>query len=225
MFSTNSIEQQHQELKRQISAHDTYPCFLLDQSFQQKYSSPMNSFVSAQSFSASSRTPTNRTSNKTNQQYRLFPSSPSNNLNSTRVVSTTQQRSTVQLVDVPIEKTIVPLRTMTDLFPSFSYTTMKIKSKTYSNSKNLTKTNPSINNNLTVSIFAFRDEDFEMIRRIFQEIGPTDSLRRGSPSTNENILHVTYRTNVSCQNALSRDGMIVNGHMIGVVRSLENSTI
>ncbi|CAF4716427.1 unnamed protein product, partial [Rotaria socialis] len=34
MSSSTSIEQQHQEFKRQISTHDAYPCFLLDQTFQ-----------------------------------------------------------------------------------------------------------------------------------------------------------------------------------------------
>ncbi|CAF4610048.1 unnamed protein product, partial [Rotaria magnacalcarata] len=66
---------------------------------------------------------------KQSNQYRLFPSSPSNNLNTNRI----NTRSATQIVDVPIEKTIVPLRTMTDLFPSFSYSNMKTSNRKSSN--------------------------------------------------------------------------------------------
>src|SRR5215470_9569987 len=108
MSSSTSIEQQHQELKRQISTPDTYPCFLLDQTFQQRISSPASnvipSFLSAQTFSPLGKSPmttltanTSRLSTKQSNQYRLFPSSPSNNLNTNR----THTRSTTQIVDVP----------------------------------------------------------------------------------------------------------------------------
>lgn len=227
MASSSSIEQQHQEFKRQISAHETFPCFLLDQTFQQRFSSPSTntvpSFLSAQTLSPMARTPmTNnvtttqgRLSAKSSNQYRLFPSSPSNISNPTRT-NPSNQRSSGQLVDVPIEKTIVPLRTLPDVFPSYSYTMMKTK-RNQSRFEPLRVPEKNSTSNLTVSIFGFRDEDFETMIRQFQDIGPVQHIERPVGCENGNFIHITYTNNVSCQNALNRDGMICNGHMIGVV--------
>jgi hypothetical protein len=223
MSSSTSIEQQHQEFKRQMSAHDTYPCFLLDQTFQQRISSPasnvMPSFLSAQAFSPLGKSPmstlpTNpsRLATKQPNQYRLFPSSPSNNLNTNR----TTARSTTQIVDVPIEKTIVPLRTMTDLFPSFSYTNMKTSNKKSSN-YSINSSNQISTNTIGVSIFGFREEDLEFLIQQFQDIGQIDKIERPLGCENGNFLNILYTNHVSCQNALNRDGIILNGHMIGVV--------
>jgi hypothetical protein len=221
MSSTSSIEQQHQEFKRQISAHDTYPCFLLDQTYQQRISSPtsnvMPSFVSAQAFSPLGKSPitinTSRLPTKQPNQYRLFPSSPSNNPNITR----TNTRSTTQIVDVPIEKTIVPLRTMTDLFPSFSYSNMKTSNNKISSNYSINTTNYNSTTTTGVSIFGFREEDLDFIIHQFQDIGQIDRIERPLGCENGNFLNIIYTNHVSCQNALSRDGIIYNGHMIGVV--------
>ncbi|CAF0994777.1 unnamed protein product [Adineta steineri] len=224
MSSSTSIEQQHQEFKRQISAHDTYPCFLLDQTFQQRISSNptsnvMPSFLSSQAFSPLAKSPmttlttsNNRLSNKQSNQYRLFPSSPSNNLTSTR----SNTRSTTQIVDVPIEKTIVPLRTMTDLFPAFSYTNMKISNKQSLNYP-MNTTNHIVPNTTGVSIFGFREEDLDMIIQQFDDIGQIEKVERPLGCENGNFLNIIYTNNVSCQNALNRDGISFNGYMIGVV--------
>jgi hypothetical protein len=226
MSSSTSIEQQHQEFKRQISTHDTYPCFLLDQTFQQRISSPnstvMPSFVSAQAYTPLAKSPigtlttnTSRLSNKQTNQYRLFPSSPSNNFNSNRTTNL-NTRSTTQIVDVSIEKTIVPLRTMTDLFPSFSYTNMKI-----SNKKRLNYSPNSTNQISTVtagvSIFGFREDDLELIVQQFEDIGQIEKLERPMGCENGNFLNIIYSNHVSSQNALNRDGTFFNGYMIGVV--------
>jgi len=223
MSSSTSIEQQHQEFKRQISTHDTYPCFLLDQTFQQRISSPtsnvMPSFLSAQTFSPLGKSPmptlttnTGRLSTKQSNQYRVFPSSPSNTLTSQR----TNTRSATQIVDVPIEKTIVPLRTMTDLFPSFSYTNMRISNKKSLNSS-INTNNPISTNTTGVSIFGFREEDLELILQQFQDIGQIEKLERPLGCENGNFLNIIYSNHVSSQNALNRDGISFNGHMIGVV--------
>jgi len=225
MSSSTSIEQQHQEFKRQISAHDTYPCFLLDQTFQQRISSPTSnvipSYLSTQTFSPLGKSPmttlttnTSRLSTKQqSNQYRLFPSSPSNNLNLNR----TNIRSTTQIVDVPIEKTIVPLRTMRDLFPSFSYTNMKISNNKKSSNYSINTTNRISTNTIGVSIFGFREEDLEFLIQQFQDIGQIDKIERPLGCENGNFLNIFYTNHVSCQNALSRDGIILNGYMIGVV--------
>jgi hypothetical protein len=224
MSSSTSIEQQHQEFKRQISTHDTYPCFLLDQTFQQRISSPTSnvipSFLSAQTYSPLGKSPmttltanTSRLSTKQSNQYRLFPSSPSNNLISTR----TNTRSTTQIVDVPIEKTIVPLRTMTDLFPSFSYTNMKISNQKKSSNYSINTTNQMPTNTIGVSIFGFREEDLEFLIQQFEDIGQIDQIDRPLGSENGNFLNIIYTNHVSCQNALNRDGILFNGYMIGVV--------
>jgi hypothetical protein len=224
MSSSTSIEQQHQEFKRQISTHDTYPCFLLDQTFQQRISSPtsnvMPSFLSAQAYSPLGKSPmttltTNpsRLSAKQSNQYRLFPSSPSNNLNSNR----TNIRSTTQIVDVPIEKTIVPLRTMTDLFPSFSYSNMKISNNKKSSNYSINPINPISLSTIGVSIFGFREEDLDLIIQQFEDIGQIDKIERPLGCENGNFLNIIYTNHVSCQNALNRDGIFLNGYMIGVV--------
>ncbi|CAF1082474.1 unnamed protein product [Rotaria sordida] len=223
MSTSTSIEQQHQEFKRQISTQDTYPCFLLDQTFQQRILSPtsnvMPSFLSTQTFSPLGKSPiptlttnTSRLSTKQSNQYRLFPSSPLNSLNTNR----TNTRSTTQIVDVPIEKTIVPLRTMTDLFPSFSYTNMKISNKKSSNF--LINTTNQISTSTTgVSIFGFRNEDLELIIQQFQDIGQIEEIQRPLGCENGNFLNIIYTNHVSYQNALNRNGIIFNGYMIGVV--------
>lgn len=224
MSSTTSIEQQHQEFKRQISVHDTYPCFLLDQTYQQRISNPSSnvipSFLSTQTFSPLGKSPmptlttnTSRLSTKQSNQYRLFPSSPSNNLTSTRPTT----RSTTQIVDVPIEKTIVPLKTMTDLFPSFSYTNMQISNKKKSSNYSINTNNLTTINTSGVSIFGFREEDFELIIQQFSDIGQIDGIERPLGCENGNFLNIIYTNHVSCQNALNRDGIIFNGYMIGVV--------
>jgi len=224
MYSSTSIEQQHQEFKRQISAHDTYPCYLLDQTFQQRISSPSSnvipSFSSAQTFSPLGKSPmttlttnTNRLLTKQSNQYRLFPSSPSNNLNSNR----TNIRSTTHIADVPIEKTIVPLRTMTDLFPSFSYTNMEISNNKKSSNSSINSINQISPNTIGVSIFGFREEDLEYLIQQFEDIGQIDKIQRPLGCENGNFLNIIYTNHVSCQNALSRDGIILNGYMIGVV--------
>ena len=220
-----SIEQQHQEFKRQISAHDTYPCYLLDQSYQQRISSPasnvMPSFLSAQAFSPLGKSPlstltgnTSRQTTKQPNQYRLFPSSPSNNVTTT---TRTNTRSATQIVDVPIEKTIVPLRTMTDLFPAFSYSNMKASNKKKSFNSSINSTNQISTNPTGVSIFGFREEDLDFIIQQFQDIGQIDQIERPLGCENGNFLNIIYTNHVSCQNALNRDGIIFNGHMIGVV--------
>ncbi|CAF2106082.1 unnamed protein product [Rotaria magnacalcarata] len=223
MSSSTSIEQQHQEFKRQISTHDTYPCFLLDQTFQQRLlsssSNAMPSYLSAQPFSPLAKSPittlptnTSRLSAKQSNQYRLFPSSPSNNLNTNRI----NTRSATQIVDVPIEKTIVPLRTMTDLFPSFSYSNMKTSNRKSSN--HLIDTTRSVSARTTgVSIFGFREEDLEFIVQQFQDIGQVEKIERPLGCEKGNFLNITYTNHVSYQNALNRDGRILNGYMIGVV--------
>jgi hypothetical protein len=193
MSSSSSIEQQHQEFKRQMSAHDTYPCFLLDQTFQQRISSPtsnvMPSFLSGQAFSPFGKSPmptnSSRLSTKQSNQYRLFPSSPSNNLNPNR----TTTRSTTQIVDVPIEKTIVPLRTMTDLFPSFSYTDMKITNQRSSN-YSINSSNQISTNTIGVSIFGFREEDLEFIIQQFEDIGQFEKIERPLGCENGNFLNI-----------------------------------
>lgn len=224
MSSTTSIEQQHQEFKRQISAHDTYPCFLLDQTFQQRISSPSSnatpSFLSAHAFSPLGKSPmttltinNSRLSTKQSNQYRLFPSSPSNNFTSNR----TTTRSTTQIVDVPIEKTIVPLRTMTDLFPSFSYTDMKVSNKKKSANYSINTNNQISTNTTGVSIFGFREGDLELIIQQFVDIGQIDRIERPLGCENGNFLNIIYTNHVSSQNALNRDGIVFNGYMIGVV--------
>ena len=221
MTSASSIEQQHQEFKRQISTHDTYPCFLLDQTYQQRFSSPasnpMPSYLSSQAFSPLARSPlpsstTNisRLTTKPPNQYRLFPSSPSNNVTTTVRTNT---RSNTQIFDVPIEKTIVPLRTMTDLFPSFSYSDMKTSSTQKSSNYSMSTINSHVNNTSGVSIFGFREEDLDSIIHQFQDIGQITRIEQPLG----NFLNVIYANHVSCQNALSRDGMVFNGQMIGVV--------
>ncbi|CAF2402479.1 unnamed protein product [Rotaria sp. Silwood2] len=223
MSTSSSIEQQHQEFKRQISTQDTYPCFLLDQTFQQRILSPtsnvMPSFLSAQAFSPLGKSPiptlatnTSRLSTKQSNQYRLFPSSPSNSLNTNRI----NTRSATQIVDVPIEKTIVPLRTMADIFPLFSYTNMKISNKKSSNY--LINTNNQISTSTTsVSIFGFREEDLQLIIQQFEDIGQIEKIERPLGCENGNFLNIIYTNHVSCQNALNRDGIVFNGYMIGVV--------
>ena len=224
MTSSSSIEQQHQEFKRQISTHDTYPCFLLDQTFQQRISSPasnaMPSYLSAQVFSPLGRSPmpssttnASRLAAKPPNQYRLFPSSPSNNAPTIR----TSTRSTTQIVDVPIEKTIVPLRTLTDLFPSFSYSNMATSNRKRSSNYSAHTTTSHSANTSGVSIFGFREEDFDSIQQQFQDIGQIDRIERPLGNENGNFLNIIYTNHVSCQNALSRDGIIFNGQMIGVV--------
>ncbi|UJR15640.1 hypothetical protein I4U23_002577 [Adineta vaga] len=223
MSSSTSIEQQHQEFKRQISTHDTYPCFLLDQTFQQRISTPssnvMPSFLSAQAFSPLAKSPmttlttnTSRLSAKQSNQYRLFPASPSNNITSTRPTT----RSTAQIVDVPIEKTIVPLRTMTDVFPAFSYTNMKTTKKKSLN-YSINTTNQGSTSSTGVSVFGFREDDIELIVQQFQDIGQIDKIERPLGCENGNFLNIIYTNHVSCQNALNRDGISFNGYMIGVV--------
>ena len=69
----------------------------------------------------------------------------------------------------------------------------------------------------TVSIFGFREEDLEFLLHQFQDIGPIDHAERPIGCEQGNFLNVTYSNNVSYQNALNRDGMTVNGYMIGVV--------
>ena len=222
MSSASSIEQQHQEFKRQISAHDTYPCFLLDQTYQQRISSPasnvMPSYLSAQAFSPLGRSPmptnTTRLPIKQPNQYRLFPSSPSNNPNVTR---TNTRSTTTQIVDVPIEKTIVPLRTMTDLFPAFSYSNMKTSNNRKSLNSSISTAITNSTNSTGVSIFGFREEDIDFIIQQFQDIGQIDEIERPLGCESGNFLNIIYTNHVSCQNALSRDGIIYNGHMIGVV--------
>jgi hypothetical protein len=180
----------------------------------------MPSFLSAQAFSPLGKSPmptlttnASRLSTKQSNQYRLFPSSPSNNLNSNR----TNIRSTTQIVDVPIEKTIVPLRTMTDLFPSYSYSNMKILNNKKSSNYSINSINPISLNTIGVSIFGFREEDLEFIIRQFEDIGQIDKIERPLGCENGNFLNIIYTNHVSCQNALSRDGIIFNGYMIGVV--------
>lgn len=221
MSSTTSIEQQHQEFKRQISTQDTYPCFLLDQTFQQRALSPTSnvapSFLSSQAFSPLGKSPmttnASRLSSKQSNQYRLFPSSPSNNLNTNRITNT---RSTTQIVDVPIEKTIVPLRTMIDLFPAFSYSNMKTSNKKSSNHSTNT-TNQVSASTTGVSIFGFREEDLELVIQQFEDIGQIEKIERPLGCENGNFLNIVYTNHVSFQNALNRDGIIINGFMIGVV--------
>ena len=223
MSSSTSIEQQHQEFKRQMSAHDTYPCFLLDQTFQQRLASPnstpMPSFLSAQALTPLAKSPLaanqSRLSAKPSNQYRLFPSSPSNNSNANRT-GTSNPRSTTQIVDVPIERTIVPLRTMADLFPSFSYTNMRVPHKRSPPSSHRTNS-PLSSSTGAVSIFGFREEDLEILLQQFQDIGPIEHIERPMGCAHGNFLNVTYSNNVSSQNALNRDGMLFNGYMIGVV--------
>lgn len=223
MTSSTSIEQQHQEFKRQISTHDTHPCFLLDQTFQQRVLNPapntMPSFLSAQAFSPLAKSPmptlptnTSRLSNKPSNQYRLYPSSPSTNLNTNRI----NTRSTTQIVDVPIEKTIVPLRTLTDIFPSFSYTNMKIPNKT------LLKSSININHPVStsatgVSIFGFREEDLPIIIQQFEDIGQIEKIERPLDCEHGNFINIIYNNHVSYQNALNRNGLMINGYMIGVI--------
>lgn len=224
--STSSIEQQHQEFKRQISTHDTYPCFLLDQTFQQRASNPstttMPSFLSSHVFSPLAKSPmttltsnTSRVSTKPTNQYRLFPTSPSNTTNTNRTTPTT--RSTNAIVDVPIEKTIVPLRTMTDLFPSFSYSDMKLSKKKSSSNLSLSPCQQTTNATFGVSIFGFREEDLDFLIQQFEDIGQIDKLERPSSCENGNFINIIYTNHVACQNALNRDGTIFNGHMLGVV--------
>ena len=230
MSSSTSIEQQHQEFKRQMSAHETYPCFLLDQTFQQRLASPssnaMPSFLSAQALTPLSKSPltstlaTNqsRLSAKPSNQYRLFPSSPSNNLNTNRT-SSSNPRSTTQIVDVAIEKTIVPLRTMADLFPSFSYTSVRVPHKRSLPSSHHVNS-PLSSTTTGVSIFGFREEDLEILLQQFQDIGPIEHIERPMGCNHGNFLNIIYSNNVSSQNALNRDGMVFNGYMIGVVPSI-----
>ncbi|CAF0814557.1 unnamed protein product [Adineta ricciae] len=228
MSSSSSIEQQHQEFKRQMSAHDTYPCFLLDQTFQQRISTPssnaMPSFLSAQAFSPLAKSPmptlatnASRLSAKQSNQSRLFAASPSSNLTSNRPTT----RSTTQIVDVPTEKTIVPLRTMTDVFPAFSYTDMKTtKKKSLNYSMNSANQKPS--GATGVSVFGFREEDIELIIQQFHDIGQIDKIERPLGCESGNFLNITYTSHVSCQNALNRDGVNFNGYMIGVVPLMTN---
>ena len=227
MSSSTSIEQQHQEFKRQMSAHDTYPCFLLDQTFQQRMPSPnatpMPSFLTAPTFSPFARSPMtstlsanqSRLAAKQSTQYRLFPSSPSTNPSSNmNRTNPSSARSTAQIIDVPIEKTIVPLRTMTDLFPSFSYANMQISNKKIID----VSYNPQMSSSsLGVSVFGFREQDIELVVQQFQEIGPMESVERPMGCEHGNFLTIVYSSHVSCQNALNRDGNILNGYMIGVV--------
>jgi len=231
--STSSIEQQHQEFKRQISTQDTYPCFLLDQTFQQRVSNPSTnavpSFLSSNVFSPLTKSPmpilnsnTSRLSTKpSSNQYRLFPTSPSNttNTNRTTIATTTTTRQTNPIVDVPIEKTIVPLRTMTDLFPSFSYSDMKLSKKKSSSNLSFSSYQPSTttNSSFGVSIFGFRDEDCNVLVQQFEDLGQIDKLERPLGSENGNFINIIYTNHVACQNALNRDGTIFNGLMLGVV--------
>lgn len=232
MFSSTSIEQQHQEFKRQMSAHDTYPCFLLDQTLQQRISSPsstiMPSFLSAQAMSPLAKSPMpinttttttsqTRTSIKQSNPYRLFPTSPSNTSTTTATRNNPlNTRSTTPIADAPIEKTIVPLRTLTDLFPSFSYSQMKSKrEKVFLSTP--TPIHPLTTTPNTISIFGFREEDLEYLLQQFQDIGTIDNVERPIGCEKGNFLNITYSNNVSYQNALNRDGMLFNGYMIGVV--------
>lgn len=233
--STSSIEQQHQEFKRQISTHDTYPCFLLDQTFQQRVSNPSTnavpSFLSSNVFSPLTKSPVSILNNNTSRlstkpstnQYRLFPTSPSNITNTNRTTitttTTTNIRQTNPIVDVPIEKTIVPLRTMTDLFPSFSYSDMKLSKKKSSSNLSFSpyQSPPTTNSSFGVSIFGFRDEDCNVLVQQFEDIGQIDKLERPLGCENGNFINIIYTNHVACQNALNRDGTIFNGHMLGVV--------
>lgn len=108
---------------------------------------------------------------------------------------------------------------MTDLFPSFSYTSMtssKKKSTHYPAAS--TTVNPGSNGTTTgVSVFGFREEDIELIVQQFVDIGQVDKIERPSGCENGNFLNITYTNHVSCQNALNRDGISFNGYMIGVV--------
>ena len=220
MFSSTSIEQQHQEFKRQISGHDTYPCFLLDQTFRQRMSSPtsntMPSYLSAETFSPLAKSPiavnNSRPSTKQSNQSRLFSSSPSNPINRTR----TNIRSTTQIVDVPIEKTIVPLKTMADLFPSFSYTNMSMSNKKLSNYFPSTD-HQTLTSTTAISVFGFREEDLEFILQQFKDIGSIEKIERPLGCENGNFINIIYANHVSYQNALNRNGIIFNGRMIGVV--------
>jgi len=105
---------------------------------------------------------------------------------------------------------------MTDLFPSFSYTNMKISNKKSSN-YSINTTNQISANTIGVSIFGFREEDLEFIIQQFEDIGQIEKIERPLGCENGNFLNIIYTNHVSCQNALNRDGIVFNGHMIGVV--------
>lgn len=98
-------------------------------------------------------------------------------------------RSTAQIIDVPIEKTIVPLRTMTDLFPSFSYANMQISNKKIID----VSYNPQMSSSsLGVSVFGFREQDIELVVQQFQEIGPMESVERPMGCEHGNFLTIVY---------------------------------
>ncbi|CAF5152452.1 unnamed protein product [Rotaria magnacalcarata] len=105
---------------------------------------------------------------------------------------------------------------MTDLFPSFSYSNMKTSNRKSSN--HLIDTTRSVSASTTgVSIFGFREEDLEFIVQQFQDIGQVEKIERPLGCEKGNFLNITYTNHVSYQNALNRDGRILNGYMIGVV--------
>lgn len=229
MFSSTTIEQQHQEFKRQISAQDTYPCFLLDQTFQQRIGSPssnaMPSFLSAQALSPLAKSPMppntgssnpTRLSGKQSNPSRLFPISPSNTTTAATRSHPLNTRSTTPIADAPIEKTIVPLRTLTEVFPSFTYSNMRSKNEKVPLPARKTA-HPQTTVLNSVSIFGFREEDLEYLLQQFQDIGQIDHVERPMGCEHGNFINVTYSNNVSYQNALNRDGMIFNGSMIGVI--------
>jgi hypothetical protein len=94
---------------------------------------------------------------------------------------------------------------------------MKPSNKEKSSNYSMNTTNYNSTNITGVSIFGFREEDLDFIIQQFQDIGQIDRIERPLGCENGNFLNIIYTNHVSCQNALTRDGIIFSGHMIGVV--------
>ncbi len=94
---------------------------------------------------------------------------------------------------------------------------MKISNNKKSSKYSINPINQISSSTIGVSIFGFREEDLEYLIQQFEDIGQIDKIQRPLGCENGNFLNIIYTNHVSCQNALSRDGIILNGYMIGVV--------